>query len=92
MGGRFCSPLGRLFANNIWPQDPPQTSSDTKRFARTVREADSSTGWREDEQLGVLVAPFGLPKMSEGNKAVRRTSIEYADIKTATQILARTGR
>jgi len=42
-GGRFCSPPA--------PARLRRTSSDTKRFTRTVREADSSTGWREDEQI-----------------------------------------
>ena len=65
--GRDTAPNGKravVFAHRWESPSPsglkalPQTSSDTKRFARTVREADSSTGWREDEQPDVLVASF----------------------------------
>jgi hypothetical protein len=46
----FCSPPASISLG--------QTSSDTKRFTRTVREADSSTGWREDEQFGGFAVQY----------------------------------
>jgi hypothetical protein len=57
-GGRFCSPPA--------PVRLRRTSSDTKRFTRTVREADSSIGWREDEQAAVSRIDRAEPP--KGNK------------------------
>lgn len=57
-GGRFCSPPA--------PVRLRRTSSDTKRFTRTVREADSSIGWREDEQAAVSRIDRAVPP--KGNK------------------------
>ena len=84
-GRSFLLTAGKILRHGL--KALTQTSSDTKRFARTVREADSSIGWREDEQTGISVAPFlvhkNSPKVTRQSGALQR---EHADLKTAPQI------
>ena len=73
-GGRFCSPPA--------PARLRRTSSDTKRFTRTVREADSSTGWREDEQATVVCASAPDPRWQQ-ERGLRRSANNSQATRTA---------